>query len=148
MSHQSSVGRQEELEETHLCCGSAAAILLSAAHKHIHHVVLKLTPKLKCFYTSWDSADHFGIFLELDVVITLKLQQHHLQVDVVAHLKLPHRPVGLPVQGCCRGNVATESEMVSRDGDSLSIQSDSDVQLEHAFKQGTQNKHEFCMETY
>lgn len=110
MSHQSSVGRREELEETHLCCGSAAAILLSAANKHIRHVVLKLTPKLKCFHTSRDFADHFGIFLELDVVITLKLQQHHLQVDVVAHLKLPHCPVGLPVQGCCRGNVIRDGQ--------------------------------------
>lgn len=66
----------------------------------------------ECFHTCGGFPDDFGIFLELDVVITLKLQQHHLQVDVVTHLKLPHHPVGLPVQGCCRGNVAKESEMV------------------------------------
>lgn len=141
MTHQSSDVRQEVFEETHLFCGSAPATLLSAAHKHIRQVELKLrlqrsegVPTMLpegpsgCFCTCWDFTDHFGIFLELDVVITLKLQQHHLQVDVVAHLKLPHRPVGLPVQGCCRGNVATESEMVRDDGDSLSIRSDSDVQ--------------------
>lgn len=68
------------------------------------------------FHTCCDFTDDFGIFLELDVVVTLKLQQHHLQVNVVTHLKLPHCPVGLPVQGCCRGNVTKESEMVSHDG--------------------------------
>lgn len=130
MTQQSSDVRQEEFlvfhwqknrRETHLFCGTAPAVLLSAAHRHIRQVVFK--PRLQCrdvwFWlvsTCWDFTDHFGIFLELDVVITLKLQQHHLQVDVITHLKPPHCPVSLPVQGCCRGNVAKESETVSNAG--------------------------------
>lgn len=85
-------------------------------------------------HTCCHFTDDFGIFLVLDVVITLKLQQHHLQVDVVTHLKLPHYPVSLPVQGCCRGNVAKESEMSVMMADSLSIHTDLDVQHEHGYK--------------
>lgn len=69
-----------------------------------------------CFYTCCHFTDDFGIFLELDVVISLKLQQHHLQVHVVTHLKLPHSSSGLLVQGCCCGNVAADTEMVDNNG--------------------------------
>lgn len=65
----------------------------------------------ECFDTCCHFTDDFGKLVELDVVITLKLQQHHLQVHVVTHLKLPHSAPRLLVQGCCRGNVAEDTEM-------------------------------------
>lgn len=67
-------------------------------------------------HTCRHSTDDFGELVELDVVIALKLQQHHLQVHVVTHLKLPHSPACLLVQGCCRGNVAEDTEMGQNEG--------------------------------
>lgn len=52
------------------------------------------------------SSDKFGILLELDVVIALVLHQHHLQIDVITYLELPHTPVSLLVQGHCCSHVA------------------------------------------
>lgn len=91
---------------------------------NIHQLVSNLNSSLQaaalgaaeCFDTCCHFTDDFGKLVELDVVITLKLQQHHLQVNVVAHLKLPHSPSRLLVQGCCRGNVAEDTEMGNNKG--------------------------------
>lgn len=54
------------------------------------------------------SSDKFGIFLELDIVITLVLHQHHLQIDVIANLEPPCTSISLLVQGHGRSHVAGE----------------------------------------
>lgn len=113
---------------------SSGEHLLSCFHLQTKHssAVSNLTSGLQaaapgaaeCFDTCCHFTDDFGKLVELDVVITLKLQQHHLQVHVVTHLKLPHFTSRLPVQGCCRGNVAEDTEMATIKDDSLREQTD------------------------
>lgn len=126
-------GEKKSLSETMMMCEgqherrtltSSGEHLLSCCHLHTKHSSAGVRPQLQaaalgaaeCFDTCCHFTDDFGKLVELDVVITLKLQQHHLQVHVVAHLKLPHSPSRLLVQGCCRGNVAEDTEMGNNKG--------------------------------
>lgn len=64
---------------------------------------------LNVSYTWFCSFLHeFGIFLELDIVIALVLHQHHLQIDVITNLELPHTSISLLVQGHCCSHISVE----------------------------------------